>query len=85
MNRNLSVGDLLSNYKNSMKIATHDNPIFKSVPATGPRGDQPAGQQWKDLLKEGKEVIGNIIHCLNYKSRLTKENARVDLKLTYDK
>ena len=52
MNRNLSVGDLLSNYKNSMKIATHDNPIFKSVPATGPRGDQPAGQQWKDLLKD---------------------------------
>ena len=35
--------------------------------------------------KEGKEVIGNIIHCLNYKSRLTKENARVDVKLTYDK
>ena len=35
--------------------------------------------------KEGKEVIGNIIHCLNYKSRLTKENAKVDVKLTYDK
>ena len=35
--------------------------------------------------KEGKEVIGQIIHCLNYKSRLTKENARVDVKLTYDK
>ena len=35
--------------------------------------------------KEGKEVIGNIIHCLNYKSRLTKENARVDVRLTYDK
>jgi RecA/RadA recombinase len=35
--------------------------------------------------KEGKTVIGNIIHCLNYKSRLTRENARVDVKLTYDK
>ena len=35
--------------------------------------------------KEGKEVIGQIIHCLNYKSRLTKENARVDVRLTYDK
>ena len=34
------------------QIASHDNPIFKSVPATGPRGDQPAGQQWKDLLKD---------------------------------
>jgi RecA/RadA recombinase len=35
--------------------------------------------------KEGKEVIGQIIHCLNYKSRLTKENAKVDVRLTYDK
>ena len=35
--------------------------------------------------KEGKEVIGQIIHCLNYKSRLTKENARVEVRLTYDK
>lgn len=33
--------------------------------------------------KEGTEVIGNIIHCKNYKSRLTKENALVDVKLTY--
>ena len=24
------------------KIASHDKPLFKSVPATGPRGDQPA-------------------------------------------
>ena len=35
--------------------------------------------------KDGKEVIGNIIHCKNYKSRLTKENAMIDVKLTYDK
>ena len=35
--------------------------------------------------KEGKEVIGNVIHCLNYKSRLTKENAKIDVRLTYDK
>ena len=33
--------------------------------------------------KEGTEVIGNIIHCKNYKSRLTKENAMIDVKLTY--
>lgn len=33
--------------------------------------------------KDGKEVIGNIIHCKNYKSRLTKENALVDVRLTY--
>tara|TARA_B110000503_G_scaffold65258_1_gene102627 strand:+ start:1891 stop:2916 length:1026 start_codon:yes stop_codon:yes gene_type:complete len=33
--------------------------------------------------KDGTEVIGNIIHCKNYKSRLTKENAQIDVKLTY--
>ena len=33
--------------------------------------------------KDGKEVIGNIIHCKNYKSRLTKENALIDVRLTY--
>ena len=35
--------------------------------------------------KDGTEVIGNIIHCKNYKSRLTRENALVDVRLTYDK
>ena len=35
--------------------------------------------------KEGTEVIGNIIHCKNHKSRLTKENKIVDVRLTYDK
>ena len=35
--------------------------------------------------KEGTEVVGNIIHCKNYKSRLTKENAQIDVKLTYKK
>ena len=33
--------------------------------------------------KDGKEVVGNIIHCKNYKSRLTKENAQIDVRLTY--
>ena len=33
--------------------------------------------------KDGTEVVGNIIHCKNYKSRLTKENALVDVRLTY--
>ena len=35
--------------------------------------------------KDGNEVIGNIIHCKNHKSRLTKENKVVDVRLTYDK
>ena len=33
--------------------------------------------------KLGTEVIGNIIHCKIYKSRITRENAKVDVKLTY--
>ena len=35
--------------------------------------------------KEGTEIIGNIIHCKNAKSRLTVENKVVDVRLTYDK
>ena len=35
--------------------------------------------------KEGTEVIGNIIHCKNEKSRLTVENRVVDVMLTYKK
>ena len=38
----------------------------------------------KKKVKEGIDVIGNIIHCKNYKSRLTKENAMVDVMLNYD-
>jgi len=33
--------------------------------------------------KEGTEVIGNIIHCKNQKSRLTIENKMIDVKLGY--
>ena len=35
--------------------------------------------------KDGTEVIGNIIHCKNHKSRLTVENKMVDVRLTYDR
>lgn len=34
--------------------------------------------------KDGKDVIGNIVHCRNYKSRLTVENKLVDVLLRYD-
>tara|TARA_B100001113_G_scaffold149747_1_gene122857 strand:+ start:848 stop:1861 length:1014 start_codon:yes stop_codon:yes gene_type:complete len=39
----------------------------------------------KRKVKDGTEVVGNIIHCKNYKSRLTKENAQIDVMLTYEK
>ena len=39
----------------------------------------------KKKEKDGTEVVGNIVHCKNYKSRITKENAMVDVRLTYTK
>ena len=39
----------------------------------------------KKKEKDGTEVIGNIVHCKNHKSRLTVENMMVDVRLTYDK
>ena len=39
----------------------------------------------KKKEKDGTEVIGNIIHCKTYKSRLTKENQMVDVRLSYTK
>ena len=39
----------------------------------------------KKKEKDGTEVVGNIIHCKNHKSRLTVENKIVDVRLTYDK
>lgn len=35
--------------------------------------------------RDGTEVVGNIIHCKMDKSRLTKENKMVDVRLTYDR
>lgn len=37
----------------------------------------------KEKNAEG-DVVGNIIHCKLYKSRLTKENQQVDVQLNYD-
>ena len=39
----------------------------------------------KKKEKDGSEVIGNIVHCKNHKSRMTIENKMVDVRLTYDK
>jgi RecA/RadA recombinase len=38
----------------------------------------------KDKNADG-EVVGSIIHCKTYKSRLSKENKQVDVALNYDK
>tara|TARA_R110000824_G_scaffold292565_4_gene480964 strand:+ start:4567 stop:5634 length:1068 start_codon:yes stop_codon:yes gene_type:complete len=34
--------------------------------------------------KDGTEIVGHVIHCKNFKSRLTKENKMVDVLLRYD-
>lgn len=39
----------------------------------------------KKKEKDGTEVIGNIVHCKNAKSRMTIENKMVDVRLSYDK
>ena len=57
MARNITGKDLttamqIQKKRDDQRIATHDNPIFRSVPATGVRGDQPAGDAWKNLLKD---------------------------------
>ena len=38
----------------------------------------------KKKEKDGKEVIGNIIKAKTHKSRLTKENRDVEVRLFYD-
>ena len=35
--------------------------------------------------KDGTEDVGNIIHCKTHKSRLSKENSMVDVRLSYEK
>ena len=39
---------------------------------------------FKKKEKDGKEVIGNIIRCRTAKSRLSKENKDVEVRLYYD-
>ena len=38
----------------------------------------------KKKEKVGTDIIGNVIHCKNFKSRLAKENKKIDVLLTYD-
>ena len=45
--------------KNKKLIASHDKPLFKSVPATGVRGDQPASDILKRLVNPVKSGTPN--------------------------
>jgi len=39
----------------------------------------------KRKVRDGTEIVGNIVKAKNYKSRLTKENKQVEVAITYDK
>ena len=53
--------------KDKTKIATHDKPLFKSVPATGPRGDQPASDYLRNAATPGGLIKGSINNPLGLK------------------
>ena len=48
-----------------------------------PGGINSTDSFWQ-ILKDGKDVIGNIIKCKAFKSRFTKENSIVATRLFYD-
>ena len=52
----------LSQFKKDLKIASHDKPLFKSVPATGVRGDQPASDALKRLVNPVKSSTPKNIY-----------------------
>ena len=54
----------------------------------GGSGLKYVNHQSSILVNEKKKMVirsSEILHCKNYKSRLTKENAQIDVKLTYKK
>ena len=52
----------LSQFRKDVKIASHDKPLFKSVPATGVRGDQPASDALKRLVNPVKSSTPKKIY-----------------------
>ena len=48
--------------KDKKLIASHDKPVFRSVPATGVRGDQPASDILKRLVNPVKSSTPKNIY-----------------------
>ena len=48
--------------KDKKLIASHDKPLFKSVPATGVRGDQPASDLLRKMVTPGGLIKGGTIN-----------------------
>ena len=70
------------------QVASHDRPLFKSVPATGPRGDQPAHDLYKQAVQgggatpsTGKYPVGIPLRLTHYepKGNMLIENAYMAL------
>ena len=72
------------------------NHIFNVIGAYVPTKDMGGGEGLKYAAsqiiflskkknRDGTEVVGNIIHCRLAKSRFTKENKSIDVRLSYDK
>ena len=51
---------LASNIPNNPLVATHDRPLFRSVPATGPRGDRPAHPLEIQAIQGGGAIPSTI-------------------------
>lgn len=71
------------------------NHIFNVIGAYVPTKDMGGGEGLKYAAsqivflskkkdRDGTEVVGNIIHCRLAKSRFTKENKSIDVRLSYD-
>ncbi len=61
------------------KVASHDRPLFRSVPATGPRGDQPAHDLYKQAVQGGGATPSTGKYPLGIPLRLTHYEPEGDL------
>ena len=59
------------NTKKNPLVASHDRPLFRSVPATGPRGDQPAHDLYKQAVQGGGATPSTGKYPLGIPLRLT--------------
>ena len=64
--------------KKDVKIATHDKPLFKSVPATGVRGDQPANDLLIRTIENEREGLNKNLFTIseNYKIIISEKRIK---------
>ena len=57
-------------FKDGTKVASHDKPLFKSVPATGPAGDTPASDFYKKGMLQKNILPGTPGNPLGIKTAM---------------